>query len=135
MTEMQSRSAMHVRTATPEDVPSVLNITDGALLQVEISSLKSAIESHAVLVAVTGEEDEERLLGALVLDGSEITALAVRRRRRGQGIGTTLVEAAAERRDELVAEFDERVEAFWQSAGFDVTTLQGSNRYRGRLKP
>jgi GNAT superfamily N-acetyltransferase len=43
-----------------------------------------------------------------VLDGEEILAVAVRRRRRGQGIGSALVEAALEDRDELVAGFDDR---------------------------
>ena len=43
-----------------------------------------------------------------VLDGEEILAVAVRRRRRGQGIGSALVEAAGDRREELVAEFDDR---------------------------
>jgi len=43
-----------------------------------------------------------------VLDGEEILAVAVRRRRRDQGIGSALVEAAGDRREELVAEFDDR---------------------------
>ena len=33
-------------------------------------------------------DEEGRVLGTLVLDGEEIVAVAVRRSRRGQGIGT-----------------------------------------------
>lgn len=139
---------MCIRAARIEELPSVLNVIDGAVLQVEIETLKRAIRDDDVLVAVVGESDNERVLGALVLDGIEITALAVRLRRRGQGIGTALVEAAFERHGELSAECDEGVVAFWQSVGFDVGTAEGfeggtadestigtadgSERYRGR---
>jgi hypothetical protein len=43
-----------------------------------------------------------------VLDGEEILAVAVRRRRRGQRTADPLVAAAGDRREELVAEFDDR---------------------------
>jgi len=76
-------------------------------------------------------DDSGRVLGALVLDGEEITAVAVRRRRRGQGIGTQLVEAASDRRERLVAEFDPRVREFWSSLGFESEPLPDSDRYRG----
>lgn len=81
------------------------------------------------LVAVEGE----RVLGALALVGQELEAVAVRPGRRGQGIGTALVEAAAERRPRLVAEFDSRVYAFYESLGFDVDPAEGTDRYRGIL--
>lgn len=123
---------MRVRTATVSDLPDVLNVLDGAALSVDVDSLKRAIDDGDVLVAVTEDSEIERVLGALVLDGNEITAIAVRLRRRDQGIGTALVEAAFERHDELVAEFDETVIDFWRSVGFDVTSLDEPNRYRGR---
>jgi GNAT superfamily N-acetyltransferase len=120
---------MHVRTATAEDLPAVLTVLDSALLQADIERVRRAIEREAVLVAVS---PAGTVLGALVLDGTEITAVAVRRRRRGQGIGSALVEAAARRRDRLCAEFDGRVVPFWRSAGFDVEPLAETDRFRGR---
>jgi len=122
---------MHVRTATIDDLPAVLNVLDSAVLQVGIEDLKRAIDTEGVLVAIS---EEGTVLGALVLDGAEITAIAVRRRRRGQGIGTALVEAAARQRDELVAEFDRRVAEFWRSVGFDIEPLTESDRFRGRWR-
>ena len=67
-----------------------------------------------------------RVVGACVLRGSapgptEIEHIAVHRSRRGRGIGTTLVEAAATRTDgPLVAEFRENVRPFYESLGFEI---------------
>jgi len=113
--------------ATIEDLPDVLNVVDGAALRVDIDDLRERIVDGGVLVAV----EEERVLGTLVLDGDRIAAVAVRRRRRDQGVGTTLVEAAAERRARLVAEFDPRVRPFWESLGFEVGPTAEPGRYRG----
>jgi N-acetylglutamate synthase-like GNAT family acetyltransferase len=117
-----------VRPATSEDLPAVRNVLDGAALQVDHEQLPDAVETGDVLVAVT----DGRVLGALVLDGREITAVAVRRRRRDQDIGTALVDAAADRRGELVAECARRVAPFWRSVGFDLAELPDSGRLRGR---
>jgi len=120
---------MTIREATTADLPSVLNVFDNSLLAVDVPTLKDAIDDGAVLVAVETEE----ILGALALDGSEITAIAVRRRRRDQGIGRRLVAAASERRSELLAEFDERVRPFWEALGFDIEPIEGGDRVRGHL--
>ena len=69
--------------------------------------------------------------GALVLDGSKIDAVAVRRRRRGQGIGTALVEAASDRRGRVTAAFDADVRPFYEALGFAIQPLSESDRYRG----
>lgn len=119
---------MHVRTATDEDLLAVLTVLDGGLLQVELAGLGRRLAEEQVLVAVS---TAGTVLGALALDGTEITAVAVRRRRRDQGIGTALVEAAARRRDRLCAEFDGRVVPFWRSVGFHVESLPEPDRYRG----
>ena len=118
-----------VREATVEDLPDVLNVVDGAALRVDVDSLRERIASGDVLVA----REEGRVLGTVVLDGDRIAAVAVRRGRRDQGIGTALVEAAAERRERLVAEFDARVRPFWESLGFDIEPADESDRYRGVL--
>jgi len=119
---------MNVRAADVEDLPAVMTVFDGALLEADVDEVRAAIARGDVLVADEGG----RILGACLLDGAEIRAIAVRRQRRGQGIGTMLVDAAAERRDRLVAEFDERVRPFWESLGFTIEPLGGSERYRGR---
>jgi GNAT superfamily N-acetyltransferase len=128
--------SVRIREATAGELPAVLNVLDGALLDVAAPGVKRAIDGDDVLVAVGGDPAESGqrgpILGALVLDGREIIAVAVRRRRRDQGIGTRLVETASQRRDRLRAEFDERVRPFWDSLGFDVQRIEGSDRLRGR---
>ncbi len=76
-------------------------------------------------------DEEGRVLGTLVLDGEEIVAVAVRRSRRGQGIGTALVETAATRRGRLVAEFRDRERPFYASLGFDIEPADEDGRLRG----
>lgn len=119
---------MQVRTATTDDLLAVLTVLDGALLQVDLADLRHAVAEEAVLVAVS---PTGTVLGVLVLDGSEITAIAVRRRRRDQGIGTALVGAAARRHGTVHAVFDRRVLPFWRSVGFEVEPLEASDRFRG----
>ncbi|PSP95270.1 GNAT family N-acetyltransferase [Halobacteriales archaeon QS_9_68_42] len=101
---------MKVRRVADETA-AVRGILDAAMLRVEDAALKEG----TTLVAV-----ENRLLGALVLDGEEIVAVAVRPGRRGQGVGTALVEAAADRRERLTAGFDPGVRPFYESLGFEI---------------
>lgn len=116
---------MHVREATAGDLPAVMNVLDGAVLDVT----PAAVREGTTLVAV----EEERVLGALVLSGAQIRAVAVRRARRGQGIGTALVAAAADRRERLVATFDPDVRAFYEALGFAVREADEPGRLRGVL--
>lgn len=120
-----------VRPAAVADLPDAMNVLDGAALAADAGRLRSAIDREEVLVAVAGDPGAERVLGVLVLDGEEITAVAVRRRRRDRGIGTALVEAAADRRDRLVAEFRTDVRPFWESLGFAIEPAAEPGRYRG----
>jgi len=125
---------VRIREATAGELPALLNVLDGALLDVAVPGVERAIHGGDVLVAVAGggPAESERILGVLLLDGREIIAVAVRRRRRDQGIGTRLVETASRRRDGLRAAFDERVRPFWESLGFDVQRVEGSDRLQGR---
>lgn len=104
---------MEVRPADPEDLPVVRGICNAAMLSLE----ERALRRGETLVAV----DDGRIVGALVLDGAEIHAVAVRPGRRDAGVGTALVEAAAARRDRLTAGFDPDVRPFYETLGFDVT--------------
>lgn len=129
---MTSGAGVRVREATPGELPAVLNVLNGGGLTTDYARTERAIAAGDVVVAVAGPAGrEERVLGALVLGGAEITAVAVRRRRRAQGIGTALVEAADDRRQRLLAEFDAHVCSFWESLGFETRGL-GDGRYRGR---
>lgn len=125
---------MHVLHPNRDRLPELLNVLDGANLALETEQLTASIESGDVYAAVSEPPDatDGQVVGVLVLDGVEITAIAVRRRRRNQGIGTALVDAAREERDELLADFDEGVRQFWESLGFAVEELAEPDRYRGR---
>ncbi|MEA5388942.1 GNAT family N-acetyltransferase [Haloarculaceae archaeon H-GB11] len=119
---------MTVRDATPDEHDAVMGILDAAMLDTDPEAVRASIESGNVLVAVA----DDRVLGALVLEGERIEAVAVRRNRRGQGLGSALVTAAFDRRDRLVAECDERVRPFYESLGFAVEPVPGaSGRLRG----
>ena len=120
---------MHVQEATSEDLPAVMTVFDSALLETDVETVRAAIDRGDVLLAVRGD----RILGACLLVGEEIEAVAVRQKRRDQGIATALVEAATEERDRLVAEFDARVRPFWDSLGFEIEPI-GDDRYRGILE-
>lgn len=124
---------MEVRAADPSERAAVANVIDGAALAVDDETLERTLHEGDVLVAVTVEtaSSTARILGALVLDGEEVAAVAVRRRRRGQGIGTALVEAAADRRDRLLAGFDADVRPFWESLGFAVEDGDEAGRLHG----
>jgi ribosomal protein S18 acetylase RimI-like enzyme len=125
--------AVRIREGTPEDLVAVLNVLDGAALETDRERIRDRLRAGDVLLAVAGT-DSERVVGACVLDGPRIVSIAVRRRRRGQGIGTELVRVAASERDRLVARFDHSVRPFYETLGFDVTPIE-DDRCDGVLDP
>ena len=120
---------MMVREATPGDLTAVMNVLDGANLAIDADTVARRIENDTVLVAGDGA----RPVGALVAiprrDGAHIEAIAVRRRRRDQGVGTALVERAATQWGRLTATFDPPVREFYDSLSFDVESR--GERYWG----
>lgn len=124
-----------IRPASARELPVVMNVLDGGALEVDADRVRDGIDDDRVLIAADGD----RVLGALLLtpEGTagtaEIEAVAVRRARRGQGLGTALVRAAADRHDRLVAGFDERVRPFWTALGFEIEPGDRPGRYRGTL--
>lgn len=119
---------MDVRPARADDLPDVMGVLDGAMLAVDIDRVRGHIAEESVLVAT----DDSRVLGVLVRSGDRIEAIAVRRARRGQGIGRTLVETAADAIDNgLVAEFDTRAKPFYESLGFAIECGDEPGRFRG----
>jgi len=138
---------MFVRKATMPDRVGVANVLDGAVLETDPDRLAASIERGETFVAVASDRpDSEQangdgtadahgsgpIIGVLVLDGNRIVSVAVRCRRRGQGIGTVLVERALAEQGRLVAEFDERVRPFYKSLAFDIESIEGCDgRCRG----
>ncbi|MFB6155931.1 MAG: GNAT family N-acetyltransferase [Haloferacaceae archaeon] len=117
-----SRNAT-VRAGTPADHLDVMRILDGAMLDVDAETVRSRLERSPAAVLVA---ECDAVVGALVLDGTHVDAVAVRRSRRGRGVGTALVEAAAARVDgALTADFDPRVSAFYESVGFEIAARDG----------
>lgn len=106
---------MQVREARPDERDAALNVLDAAMLETD------RVDEGTLLVAV----DRERVVGALLLVGDRIDAVAVRRRRRGQGVGSALVEGAGARRERLVARFDPGVSQFYASLGFEIRAGEG----------
>jgi GNAT superfamily N-acetyltransferase len=102
-------------------------VIDGANLTLSTETLETALETDGALVAFA-DGGASVALGALVLDGERVAAVAVRRGRRGQGIGTALVAAAAERRERLVADCDPAVAPFWRSLGFEIERRSDGRR-------
>lgn len=130
---------MQVREATPSQHAEILSILDAAALQTDSEQTRTAIECGDVFVALPDRDgDESRtdpdsppVLGAVVLDGQKITAVAVRPGRRGQGIGRALVRRAQQSRQRLVAEFDPSVAPFWEAVGFEASEQSGAERLTG----
>jgi len=120
-----------VRAASPRDHLGVMRVLDGANLELAGETAKRRIDAGTVVVA----DDDNRIVGALVAapreDGAHVEAIAVRRRRRADGIGTALVEHAAGEWRPLTADFDPGVKPFYESLGFDIE--ERGERYRGTL--
>lgn len=129
---------VRVSAARPGEREAVAAVLDAAMLRTD--ELPSALARGDVLVAAV----DGRLLGVLVLvprDGDEpgdvrvglgdgvanshVDAVAVRPNRRGQGIGSALVERAADSRECLTAAFDADVRPFYESLGFEIRERDG----------
>nr|WP_232703620.1 GNAT family N-acetyltransferase [Halobacterium wangiae] len=106
-----------------------MRVLDGANLELSATTAADRIDAGTVFVA----DDDNRIVGALVAisrdEGAHVEAVAVRRKRRASGIGSALVEAAADRWTPLTADFDPPVKPFYDSLGFDIE--QNGDRYRG----
>ncbi|QDX41827.1 GNAT family N-acetyltransferase [Salarchaeum sp. JOR-1] len=109
-----------------------MRVLDGAMLDVESETVQRRIAAGGVLVA----DDDRRIVGALLTTpretGAHIEAVAVRRARRDSGIGSRLVELAADRWRPLTADFRPGVRPFYASLGFDIE--ERGERCRGVLK-
>ena len=132
---------VHVRTATGDDALEVRRILDAAML--EPGDVEALIAAGNVLVAGDrrggSSGDAERILGTIVLEagddgtGAHVSAIGVRRRHRGRGIGTALIERALERERRLTARFDDGVRRFYERLGFSIEPID-DRRHRGVVR-
>lgn len=140
-----------VREATVDDELDVRRVLDAAMLESTATSdavirgdAFVAVAGSDAIADEGGVVNEGGVVGALVLvphstvelpdavaepggavaggAGMHVDAVAVRRRRRGRGIGRALVEAALERERRLTVAFDPGVRAFYDALGFTVVT-------------
>ena len=126
---------MTVRPATDGESETAIGILDAAALETDPEAVRASVAADRTLVAVV----EERVLGAAVClptaerdeRGLVLDAIAVRPGRRGQGIGTALVERALERFDRVEATFDDRVRPFYESLGFEIEPTEDGDRLYG----
>ncbi|AFZ72845.1 GNAT family N-acetyltransferase [Natronobacterium gregoryi] len=125
-----------VRSARPEDALEVRRILDAAML--EPGDVDARIDDSDVFVAGDRTGATERILGTAVLEpletqhGAHLSAIGVRRRHRGNGLGRRLVERSLEREGRLTARFDDGVRPFYDSLGFTIESVD-EQRYRGVL--
>jgi GNAT superfamily N-acetyltransferase len=130
----ESPTGVEVREAAPDDRLDVRRVLDAAMLAVR-DDLPERIDAGDVLVAEARAPESDRgpVLGALVLvprgdaPGAHVDAVAVRCARRGQGVGSALVRAAAERHPVLTATFDPGVGPFYESLGFEISPAEGDD--------
>lgn len=143
-----------IRPAAPDDALDIRRVLDAAVL--EFAALEPRIAANDVLVA---RNADGRVRGAIVLEpevsavvteglgtgasaggldgtnspdesGAHVDAIAVRRRHRGRGIGSTLVERALDREGRLTAHFDDGVRPFYEALGFEIVSLD-DERFAG----
>jgi ribosomal protein S18 acetylase RimI-like enzyme len=132
-----------VEQATLDDRLDVLRILDAAMLETDADTVDDRTAAGDVLVARSAQTGG--VVGALVAvrsdpDRLHVDAVAVRRARRGRGIGSALVAAAVERGESapgievITAEFDADLSALYEGLGFTVAEAPGRGRSRGRVR-
>lgn len=123
---------MRIRTADAEDIVAAMNVLDGANLEVSKETVRRRLESGHVLVAsgtvvsgvlVADPEPDDVFVSDDEGEVVHVEAIAVRRRRRGQGIGTRLLAAASARWGPISATFDPTVVDFYRSVGFEIRSV------------
>jgi GNAT superfamily N-acetyltransferase len=127
--------------APGDRVAGAIGVLEGAMLEIDpgrVRGLADGAADGAVLIATAADrpsrsDDRGAVLGTVVVADRTIEALAVRPRRRGQGIGSALVRGAGARvGGSLEAAFDPHLREFYAQLGFTIERVS-EGRYRGRL--
>lgn len=114
-----------VRVATPTDRVVVRRLIDGAALSLAEVSLPERLAAGDVLLATRETRPQGTLVTTPRAESTHVVAIAVRRRVRDQGIGSTLVTTAARRWGTMTATATEDVLPFWRANDFEVTDKTG----------
>ena len=133
-------AGVSIEPATPADRLDIVRVLDAAMLQTDVSALAERIAADAVICARF--ERTGAVVGAVIVtrpatDTAHIDALAVRRARRGNGIGSALVAraVAAASGDSAVRRvtvgFDDPLTSLYTDCGFDIAQDDGENRWVG----
>ncbi len=135
---MTSDRPLDITVATPTDRLAVRRLIDAAALSLADVALPECLAAGTVLLA-----RRRRPVGTIVLTtpardrndtpldgGAHIVATAVGRAQRDRGVGTALVDAAADRWTPLTARYAPGVRPFWDSVGFGAIRT-GDDRYWG----
>ncbi|WP_058826839.1 GNAT family N-acetyltransferase [Haloferax sp. Q22] len=126
-TTLERDDGVRVREGDPDELVGVMRVLDAGLLEADADEVRDRLAAGDCLVA----EASGRVVGALVLDGDYIDAVAASPSRRGRGVGTALVRAALDRRGRLAADFDGGVRPFYESLGFDIEVRGGDGEEDG----
>lgn len=122
-------SMTSVRPANADDAPAVIAILDAAMLAFDRSGIDDRIRQDDVFVAERAGE----VVGALVLEGERVTAIAVRPYARDEGRGRALIEAALSDRGRLTAGCDAQQRPFYEAVGFELEQ-RPDGRWEGVLE-
>ena len=133
---------VRVEPATADDRLDVLRVLDAAMLATDAATVDDRIAAGDALVARSARTGG--VVGALVAtrpeaDRLHVDAVAVRRSRRGRGIGSALVAAAVRRGESdpateaVTAAFDAELRAFYAALGFAVRPADPSADSPDRL--
>jgi len=123
-----------IETASPDDRLDMLRVLDAAMLETDSGVVDAAIEAGDAFVARFKRTNA--VVGALVAtrpepDRLHVDAVAVRRARRGRGIGSALVAEAVRRAEReagvavVTAEFDATLESFYTDLEFEIGDRDG----------
>lgn len=120
-----------IRVAQLTDVADVARVIQGALLDVPLELDTACADGRVLIVG-------DPIYGAAVIApsrcGGRLVALAVTPSRRGEGVATSLVEAAIERWHPLTATCNDRVKALYEALDFALYPIS-DGRYRAVRGP
>lgn len=102
-----------VRISTSADASAAIALLDAAMLSFNRDAVRHRAGTDALYVVT----NQDGIVGAALLAGQTLEAIAVTPRLRNNGIGTRLVQSILADRDRLVATCRPSVEPFYAALG------------------